>query len=153
MAANKERESDSRTGRLSVGLDVGSSFVHCAVLDATGTILYCPEPIMHFANPLGAIAEAWRDIIGRFDPARIQSTALTGSAAESFPRVLPGALYVYDSVAIPKGVELTAPTAKYVFHIGAKDAYFFHLGMTGERKIISEWRTGTKCGGGSGMLV
>ena len=108
---------------------------------------------MHFANPLGAIGEAWRDIVSRFDPSSIQSTALTGSAAESFPRVMHGALYVYDSVAIPKGAQAIAPTAKYLFHIGAKDSYFFSFGAAAGRKIIVEWRTGTKCGGGSGMLV
>ena len=64
-----------------------------------------------------------------------------------------GALYVYDSVAIPKGAQAIAPAAKYLFHIGAKDSYFFSLGTAAGRKIIVEWRTGTKCGGGSGMLV
>ncbi|MCL5282868.1 MAG: acyl-CoA dehydratase activase-related protein, partial [Planctomycetes bacterium] len=136
-----------------MGLDVGSSFVHWAVLSQEGAVLYSPEPIMHFANPLGAIGEAWRDILARFNRAAIRSTALTGSAAESFPRVMQGALYVYDSVGIPKGAEAIAPAARYLFHIGAKDSYFFSLGTAAGRKIIVEWRTGTKCGGGSGMLV
>jgi activator of 2-hydroxyglutaryl-CoA dehydratase len=153
MALMKKEGLGAGTGRLFVGLDVGSSFVHGVVLSADGAVVYAPEPIMHFANPLGAIAEAWRDITSRFDPAAIQSTALTGSAAESFPRVMQGALYVYDSVAIPRGAEAIAPDAKYLFHIGAKDAYFFALGTAAGRKIIVEWRTGTKCGGGSGMLV
>ena len=140
-------------GPLFAGFDVGSSFVHCALLNGAGQVVWAPDPIMHFANPLGAVAEAWREMAGRFDPAAIQSTAFTGSAAQSFPRVMPGALYVYDSVAIPKGVETIAPAARYIFHIGAKDSYFFSLGTTAGRNIIVEWRTGTKCGGGSGMLV
>ncbi len=138
---------------LFVGFDVGSSFVHYAVVDSDRTVLYSPDPIMHFANPLAAIGEAWSDIVSRFPVASVASTALTGSAAESFPRVLLGALYVYDSVAIPKGAEIVAPRAKVIFHIGAKDSYFFSLGSVDGRQIISEWRTGTKCGGGSGMLV
>jgi activator of 2-hydroxyglutaryl-CoA dehydratase/predicted nucleotide-binding protein (sugar kinase/HSP70/actin superfamily) len=153
MALNQERRPRVVTGPLFVAFDVGSSFLHCAVLNKDRTVVYSPDPIMHFANPLGAIGEAWRDLAQRFDPASIQSTALTGSAAESFPRVMPGALYVYDSVAIPKGAELLAPAAKYLFHIGAKDSYFFSLGTAAGHKIIVEWRTGTKCGGGSGMLV
>jgi len=64
-----------------------------------------------------------------------------------------GALYVYESVAIPKGAEVVAPGARHIFHIGAKDAYFFSVGPSEGRQIIREWRTGTKCGGGSGMLV
>ncbi len=153
MTLGKTQATKTVTGPLFVGLDVGSSSVHYVVLQETGAVVYSADPIMHFANPLGAIGEAWRHIASRFDPKAICSTALTGSAAESFPRVLRGALYVYDSVAIPKGAEVIAPQAKYLFHIGAKDSYFFSLGMAAGRKIIVEWRTGTKCGGGSGMLV
>ena len=149
----KQEHGSRADGPLFTGFDVGSSFVHYVVLNEAGAVVYSPDPIMHFANPLGAIGEAWRDIVSRFDPSSIQSTALTGSAAESFPRVMHGALYVYDSVAIPKGAEAIAPTAKYLFHIGAKDSYFFSFGSAAGRKIIVEWRTGTKCGGGSGMLV
>ena len=138
---------------LYVGLDVGSSSLHYAVIDSERNVLYSPKPIMHFANPLGALDEAWHDILAQFDHDEIVSTALTGSAAEAFPRVMTGALYVYDSVAIPKGVEVIAPGARCVFHIGAKDAYFFGVGTSAGRRIIREWRTGTKCGGGSGMLI
>ena len=56
---------------LFVGFDVGSSFIHYIVLDRQRNIQYAPEPLMHFANPVGAIKEAWRDIIGRFDSGRI----------------------------------------------------------------------------------
>jgi len=149
----KEEHGSRAGGPLFAGFDVGSSFVHCVVLNEAGAVVWSPDPIMHFANPLGAVGEAWRDILSRFDLSSIRSTALTGSAAESFPRVMRGALYVYDSVAIPKGAQAIAPTAKYLFHIGAKDSYFFSFGAAAGRKIIVEWRTGTKCGGGSGMLV
>jgi hypothetical protein len=71
MAVTNNEGSRTGTGRLFVGLDVGSSFVHSVVLSADGAVVYSPEPIMHFANPLGAIAEAWRDITCRFDPAAI----------------------------------------------------------------------------------
>jgi len=143
----------SQEGGLFVGIDIGSSALHCIVLDAGGSVVYSPSPIMHFANPLGALAEAWAAVLARFERKAIRSTALTGSAAESFPTVMQGALYVYDSVAIPKGAEVVAPEARQVFHIGAKDAYFFNLGNIGNTAVIREWRTGTKCGGGSGMLI
>ncbi len=152
MSHNTQRP-QAGSKQLFVGFDVGSSFVHYAVLGLDKMVLHSPDPIMHFANPLGAVGEAWRDVASRFDVSSIRSTALTGSAAESFPRVIQGALYVYDSVAIPKGAEIVAPAAKCIFHIGAKDSYFFSLGSVHGRQIISEWRTGTKCGGGSGMLV
>jgi len=153
MISRPQQRAQTQATELFVGFDVGSSFVHYAVLGADRTVLYSPDPIMHFANPLGAIGEAWRDIAAHCDATRIKSTALTGSAAETFPRVMRGALYVYDSVAIPKGAEVVAPAAKCIFHIGAKDSYFFSLGVVNDRQVIAEWRTGTKCGGGSGMLV
>ncbi len=148
---------EARAGRsndgLFVGIDIGSSALHYVVVSAEGAVLHSPPAITHFANPLGALREAWQDILLRFDRESIRSTAFTGSAAESFPQVMDGVLYVFDSVAIPKGAEIVAPNAKHIFHIGAKDAYFFSVGSSSERQIIREWRTGTKCGGGSGMLV
>ena len=147
----KKEKSDKK--ELFVGFDVGSGFVHYAVLDGDRKVVYSPAPIMHFANPIGAVREAWRDITKKLDKANIKNTAFTGSGAESFPRVTKGVTYVFDSVAIPKGVEVTQPAAKYIFHIGAKDSYFFNLKEVNGRKIIQEWKTGTKCGGGSGTLI
>ncbi|MHC4425051.1 MAG: acyl-CoA dehydratase activase-related protein [Planctomycetota bacterium] len=138
---------------LFVGFDVGSSFVHYVVLGADRGITYSAKPIMHFANPIGAVKEAWRDITKRLGANRIRSTAFTGSGAESFPKVMRGVTYVFDSVAIPKGVEAANPQARYIVHMGAKDSYFFHLERINARKVIQEWRTGTKCGGGSGTLI
>jgi len=138
---------------LFVGFDIGSGFVHYVVLDRDMAIVYSPDPIMHFANPTGAIKQAWRDVKDRFSEDKIVNTAFTGSGAESFPNVMKGVTYVFDSVAIPKGAEVANPQAKYIFHIGAKDSYFFQLKQIDGKKIIQEWRTGTKCGGGSGTLI
>jgi activator of 2-hydroxyglutaryl-CoA dehydratase/predicted nucleotide-binding protein (sugar kinase/HSP70/actin superfamily) len=138
---------------LFAGFDVGSSFVHYSVLSNDGEIVYSPKSIMHFANPVGAIKEAWMDVVAKFGSDKIQSTAFTGSGAEALPKVMEGVTYVFDSVAIPKGVQAANPNARCIFHVGAKDAYFFELKQVGDKKIIQEWRTGTKCGGGSGTLI
>jgi activator of 2-hydroxyglutaryl-CoA dehydratase/predicted nucleotide-binding protein (sugar kinase/HSP70/actin superfamily) len=144
----KDKEPD-----LFAGFDVGSSFVHYVVLDQEGAVQYSPKPIMHFANPIGAVKEAWRDIEEHFGRDKIRSTAFTGSGAGNFPKVMPGATYVFDSVAIPKGASAAGPETKYIFHIGAKDSYFFNLSRVNNKDIIQEWQTGTKCGGGSGTLI
>jgi activator of 2-hydroxyglutaryl-CoA dehydratase len=138
---------------LYVGIDVGSSFVHYAVLSPNREVLYSPVPLMHFANPLGAIREAWRDILRHFDPGRVVSTAFTGSGATALPMVMEDVIYLYDSVAIPRGAAVIDPHARFIFHIGAKDPYFFELAHIKDKQIIQEWRTGTKCGGGSGTLI
>ncbi len=138
---------------LCAGFDLGSSFLHYVVLTKDKRIVYSAKPIMHFANPIGAVKEAWSDVINRFGESAICGTAFTGSGAESFPKVIKGMEYVFDSVAIPKGVEVVKPHARYIFHMGAKDSYFFHLRLINGKKITQEWKTGTKCGGGSGTLI
>jgi len=148
----KQKVSNSHPG-LFVGFDVGSSFVHYVVLTVDKEIIYSPNPIMHFADPIGAIRQAWRDIKEKFGIDRIKNTSFTGSGAESFPKVMQGMTYTFDSVAIPKGAETAQPKARYIFHIGAKDSYFFNLKQINGKKIIQEWKTGTKCGGGSGTLI
>ena len=148
----KGRLGDSQK-QLYVGFDLGSSFLYYVVLNGDRQVVYSAKPIMHFANPIGAVKEAWNDVLRRFDESLICVTAFTGSGAESFPKAITGLEYVYDSVAIPKGAELVNPHARYIFHIGAKDSYFFHLKLINDEKIIQEWKTGTKCGGGSGTLI
>jgi len=138
---------------LFAGFDVGSSLVHYAVLAEDKEIIYSPKPIMHFADPIGAVKEAWRDVIEKYGSDKIKNTAFTGSGAESFTKVMEGITYTFDSVAIPKGAETAQPQAQYVFHIGAKDSYFFNLKQMNGKKMIQEWKTGTKCGGGSGTLI
>ena len=138
---------------LYVGIDVGSSAVHYVVLNANRQIVHSSNPILHFANPLGAIHEAWLEITEKFPEENIKNTAFTGSGAVSFPEIMSGLTYVYDSVAIPKGAEVVMPQAQYIFHIGAKDPYFFNLKEIYKKKTIQEWRAGTKCGGGSGTLI
>ena len=92
-----QREKDSRPkreqgGDVFIGIDMGSSAVHYAVLDSKGSVVYSPHPISHFANPLGALREAWQEIGLHFDRKAIRSTSLTGSAAEIFPQVMNGVL-------------------------------------------------------------
>ena len=136
-----------------VGFDVGSSSVHYVVIREDRKIAYSPKPLMHFAEPISAIYEAWNDVKERFSNGRIRSTAFTGSNAKSFPKVMKGLVYESDSVTIPKGADLICPEAQFIFHMGAKDAYFFNVKNINHKRVIQEWRTGTKCGGGSGILI
>ncbi len=135
------------------GFDIGSSAVHYAVLDTQRNIVYAPKPIMHFANPIGAIRQAWQDITQQIDPENIRNTAFTGSGAESYPDVIPNLTYAYDSITIPKGAGIIYPNVRSVLHIGAKDAYFFSLRELNGKKVIQEWKAGSKCGSGTGTLI
>ncbi len=150
ISKGKTRNSGAR---LFAGFDVGSSFVHYVVLNEAKEIIYSPNSIMHFANPIDVIKEAWCDITEKFGADKIKNTAFTGSGAGSFPKVMKDITYVFDSVAIPKGAEIARPKVHYIFHMGAKDSYFFSLKKIKGKTIIQEWKTGTKCGGGSGTLI
>lgn len=138
---------------LFIGFDVGSSCLHYTVLNEEKEIVYSAKPIMHFADSIGAIKEAMQDIIKRFGQERIRNTAFTGGGARLFPSVMKGVTFNFESVAIPAGAEIISEEARYVFHIGAKDPYFFDLSRAGGKRIIQEYRTGSKCGGGSGTLI
>jgi len=153
MVIEKKKRTMSLEKDLFTGFDVGSSFVHYAALSRDKGIIYSPKPIMHFADPIGAVKQAWHDITKKFKKSGIKNTAFTGSGAVSFPKVMKGITYIFDSVAIPKGAEIVEPQAEYIFHIGAKDSYFFNIKNINSQKIIQEWKTGTKCGGGSGTLI
>ena len=136
-----------------VGIDVGSSYVHAVVLDQQARFVFAPKSIKHFANPLGGIREAWQEITAVCKSSQIKCTAFTGSGAHGIASLFSECVYLPDSVAIPMGVGVVCPEAQFVFHIGAKDAYFFNLAQVEGKQIIQEWCTGTKCGGGSGTLI
>lgn len=153
MNIKNAKQAVVREKDLFAGFDIGSSYLHYVVLNKNRNIIYSPRPMLHFADPIGAIKEAWHDINKRFPKNIIKNTSFTGSGARAFPNVIKGAAYIYDSVAIPKGAEVISHEAEYIFHIGAKDSYFFNLKKIKEKKIIQEWKTGTKCGGGSGILI
>ncbi|THB68746.1 MAG: hypothetical protein D6B26_00220, partial [Spirochaetaceae bacterium] len=90
----------------------------------------------------------------------VQAYAFTGTGGKLIAE-LTGNPYYFDTIAISQGAQVIAPEAEYVFHIGARDPYFFEreaLSSSGGqlstgRSIISDHGTGTKCGGGSGILI
>ncbi|MBN2514274.1 MAG: hypothetical protein JXB18_15150 [Sedimentisphaerales bacterium] len=138
---------------LFVGFDIGSEAVHYAVLNSRQEVVYSPTPIKHFANPIAALRQGWQDICAQIEPGRIINTAFTGSGALLLRDAIPGITFDYESVAIPYGAAVIAPETVYIFHIGAKDAYFFHLKTIQGRMTIIECRPSSKCGGGSGTLL
>lgn len=135
------------------GFDIGSEFVHSVTIDMDNKILFAPKSKVHFGNSSLAI----KDIIKYNNKKGINSRnsvfAFTGSGGKVFADVTK-ADYFYDSLTIPLGAHLISPNARYVFHIGAKDPYFFDKSEGEEfRAYVPDFGTGTKCGGGSGILL
>ena len=140
----------------SVGFDIGTDSVHTVVLTPQFEVIYAPESLMHFGNPADAIKEVYDEIISRYGYDNILTTAFTGSGGEYFADILKVPFF-YDTITIPAGVGIIAPHADYIFHIGAKDPYYFERetlrDSNGVRAFVPDHATGTKCGGGSGILI
>lgn len=140
------------TTELYVGLDIGTSYLHYAVIDASGIIIYSSKPILHQAQIAECVEKAIQDVLDQA-LGKVVSTAFTGSLACCFGELIPGLLYRYDTVAIPVGAYLLNTSTRFLIHLGAKDQYFFEIETVSGSPVIREWRTGTKCGGGSGLLI
>ena len=139
-----------------VGFDVGSDSVHAIVIDNKGKIVYSPESLMHFGNPVETLEEIYEKIISKFGFENIITTAFTGSVGK-FIAEKTKMPFFHDTITIPLGVDMIAPDADYIFHIGAKDPYFFERERVkteqGLKMFVPDHGTGTKCGGGSGILI
>jgi len=136
------------------GFDIGSQGIHCAVLSKDGKIVFTLPSRLHFGNPVLVFTQMLKDVQKRCKS--IVSVSFTGSVGKLIADATK-TLFVYDPLAIPLGAHHIAPDAKYVFHIGAKDPYYFELGSVRVREKTKVYgldhSTGTKCGGGSGILA
>ena len=142
------------TGNFHIGYDVGSETVYAVVLDDTRRIVLVLPPFMHFGNPFNALAEANAEILKRLGTSRIKGYGFTGYSGKLVAEKSDNPFW-FDTITIWKGARLLAPDARYVVHLGSKDPYFFELesGAEGVSGCVSDHGTGTKCGGGSGILI
>lgn len=138
-----------------LGFDIGSDSVHAVVLNNEGKIVYSPESLMHFGNPIEALKDVYAEINSEFGD-KITTTAFTGSVGE-FIAEKTKTPFFHDTITIPVGAGAIAPHCDYIFHIGAKDPYFFERekvkSENGLKTFVPDHSTGTKCGGGSGILI
>ncbi len=152
---------------LYVGYDIGSESIHAVVLDDQAQMVYAPQSLTHYGNPLDALKECHETILEACGTQFIKAYGFTGTGGKLIADMT-GNPYFYDTITIPLGAQVIAPEGEYIIHIGARDPYFFDreivrpdvqsgitpaLGSTGEKAFISDHGTGTKCGGGSGILI
>lgn len=142
-------------GEYCIGFDVGSDSVHSAVLDSNQKVVYSPDSLMHFGNPVEALKEIYENINKKFNN-KIKTTSFTGSVGE-FIAEKTGMPFFHDTITIPAGAAIVSHESDYIFHIGAKDPYFFEIEKISSkrkaRSFVPDHATGTKCGGGSGILI
>ncbi|MEM0465626.1 MAG: BadF/BadG/BcrA/BcrD ATPase family protein [Candidatus Pacearchaeota archaeon] len=136
-----------------VGLDIGSEFVHSVTFDNSNKTFSFSKSLMHFGNTVETVRKIiyFNKNIGVNEKNSV--FCFTGSGGKVFSEVT-FAPYFYETLTIPLGANYLMPDARYVFHIGSKDSYFFEKFSAGEYRVyVPDFSTGTKCGGGSGILL
>lgn len=138
------------------GYDIGSEFVHSATINKENKIISAPKSIMHFGNPVLAVRRILEENKRKGITDENSVFAFTGSGGKIFSNAA-NSLFFYDSLTIPLGANYIMPEAKYIFHIGSKDPYFFEKIKVDDidkyKVFVPDFSTGTKCGGGSGILI
>ncbi|MDX9800420.1 MAG: hypothetical protein RBT69_03675, partial [Spirochaetia bacterium] len=142
-----------------LGLDIGSDTIHCALLDENSSVVLMPPSLMHFGNPVEAVIEMYENVVEIIPREHIRAVSFTGSLGRLIAETTSNPFY-FDTIAISSGADLIAPDCEYLVHVGSKDPYFFEREKTGDKTgdksggfFISDHGTGTKCGGGSGILI
>jgi activator of 2-hydroxyglutaryl-CoA dehydratase len=115
--------------------------------------------LFHFGNPVFALRDIYEEIIGVLGVLGSEEmiySSFTGSGGLRLAERL-NVPYHHDTITIPAGAVYIDPGVRYVFHMGAKDSYFFEIENIQTRKgghvFVPDHSTGTKCGGGSGTLI
>ena len=138
------------------GFDIGTDSVTAVVMNQKNEVINAIKPLFHFGNPAEALIELYSEIIEKFGKENIIASSFTGSCGEHLAEKL-SVPFFHDTITIPAGSKIVNPDAGYIFHIGAKDSYFFDLEKITRNAIrntfVSDHGTCTKCGGGSGILI
>jgi len=135
-----------------IGFDIGSEFVHSITLQEN-KIAYAPKSKMHFGNPGQTVKNIIHENQKKGISLKESQIAFTGNGGQAFAKATKMPFF-YDTITIPLGANYISPEARYVFHMGAKDPYFFEKSKIGKTKLyVLDNSTGTKCGGGSGIML
>ncbi|MBR9705419.1 hypothetical protein GOV14_00115 [Candidatus Pacearchaeota archaeon] len=135
------------------GVDIGSEFMHCATLDENGLLVAAPKSVMHFGDPGKSLQGSLKILKESGINEDNTQFAFTGNVGKIFAKST-NSKYYPDTLTVPGGAHYLSPSSSYVFHIGAKDPYFFEVGtINNEELFVPDDGTGTKCGGGSGILL
>ncbi|MFW5996824.1 MAG: BadF/BadG/BcrA/BcrD ATPase family protein [Lentisphaeria bacterium] len=128
------------------GIDVGSASLHIAVISQQTGNLLSAFSRMHFGKPWDLLSQIAGELSRDYD---LTGFAFTGTGGELAAEAN-ATLFEYDTITIPRGIAYLKPDTHYVFHVGARDPYFFEIDPAIGK--ISEG-SGTKCGGGTGILL
>ena len=133
------------TGRMRIGLDIGSTTIKCVVLDAQGDIIYSSYD-RHFS----IISQKTRELLTRLDREVVHgapvSLCISGSAGMGLAlgAHIP---FIQEVYATKVAADLLLPGTDVVIELGGEDAKILFL------KGTLEVRMNGSCAGGTGSFI
>ena len=127
-----------------LGLDIGSTTVKLALLQADGTIAetrYCRHGTAVRATLASLLAE-----ISQLYPSATVRCAMTGSGALDLSQQL-SILFVQELLATARAISFSAPDTSVAVELGGEDAKLLYLGQD------VELRMNESCAGGTGAFI
>ncbi len=144
-----------KTGRLYMGIDVGSTTVKIVVLDAQSNRIVWKQYQRHEADQAGTVLQFLQRIEADFPdtlPDKIK-VFITGSGGKSIGRHI-GARFIQEVNAVCQAVEVLHPDVGSVIELGGQDAkiiIFKEDPTTGKKKKYPSMND--KCAGGTGAVL
>jgi len=126
----------------SIGLDIGSTTIKTAVIDADGVLVYHSYE-RHLSDIKATLSKVLAKVLDKFDDFGIMVTGSGGISASSWL----GIPFIQEVVAGVKAIETYIPDCDVAIELGGEDAKITYL--TGG----VEQRMNGSCAGGTGAFI
>jgi predicted CoA-substrate-specific enzyme activase len=149
----KNNKPDSETGRLVLGLDLGSISLNSVVLSEEGEVLeerYTRTKGLAMETALSTL----EDLLERYPARSFKTVGVTGSGGKMLADLL-GGCFVNEIISQAKAMEKLHPDVRSVIEIGGEDSklilveYDRKLGAT----VIKDFAMNTICAAGTGSFL
>ena len=146
-------DSMSHSREVRVGLDIGSTTVKIAAVDAATGVLVHRRYRRHNAAQAAVALDLLQEISTLLPEASLR-LAVCGSGGVPFAKIL-GVPYVQEVVAGSLAVRETFPEARVAIELGGQDAkvVFFERDPNTGRLLASDMRMNGVCAGGTGAFI
>ena len=139
-----------------LGLDLGSTAVKAACLDAAGRVVFT-RYVRHHGRPLPVAAELLRDVLGDRLAAPVTRLAVTGGAGRPLAEAL-GAAMFNEVVALATALSDLAPAFRTAIEVGGQDAKIIELaapdaGAERAGAAFRDFAMNSECAAGTGSFL
>jgi predicted CoA-substrate-specific enzyme activase len=135
-----------------VGIDIGSVSINCAVLGEDGDLVYEAPYQRHFGRFVPQTLQTFETIYQRFGEDKIKSVAFTGNHGKIIASRLQ-ALYEYESITQVLGVLYIVPDASAIVTMGGQDAALYLLTHRDGQWYLKSFAMNGPCAAGTGSFI